>query len=154
LKYSFDTSVILSAWNQLYTPDVFPKWWQLLEGSIKNGDVRASEEVFFDLKKKDDNVYKWAKGHRQLFVPIDIDIQKEVTRILDRFEKLVDTRRSRSASDPFVIALAKLNNAYVVTAENSTLSLNRPNIPDVCSALGIPCKNMMEFMRELQWIFS
>ena len=49
-----------------------------------------------------------ARGQEQLFVDgLDDDQQLQVASILSTHEKLVDTRRNRSAADPFVIALAR-----------------------------------------------
>lgn len=55
-------------------------------------------------------MHEWAKNHKAaLFVPIDEEQQQHVATILARYERLVDTRKNRSAADPFVIALAMAN---------------------------------------------
>lgn len=84
---------------------------------------------------------------------IDAPIQTAVQAILRGYRKLLDTRKSRSGGDPFVIALAQLNNATVVTNERMTGSADRPNIPDVCAALRIRCINILELIREQGWVF-
>ena len=76
-----------------------------------------------------------------------------MTEILLSHDKLLDTRRGRSAADPFVIALAKVHRCTVVTGERPTGTPNRPNIPDVCSDLGIRCIGMLELYREQGWRF-
>jgi hypothetical protein len=120
MEYSIDTSVMLEAWRRYYPPDIFPKWWGLFEEAIDNGIVRSSEIILLnDLSKKDDDVYAWAKNHKKLFIQIDDKIQIEVSRILSSYPRLVENKKGRSASDPFVIALAKLNNAIVVTCEKT-----------------------------------
>ena len=43
----------------------------------------------------------------------------------------------RSGVDPFVIALAMVNQDTVVTEENATGNIAKPRIPDVCDALGV-----------------
>ncbi len=89
-----------------------------------------------------------------MFVETDEDIQLEVSKILSTHKKLIDTRKNRSCADPFVIALAKTHECTVVTGEGSTNSINRPNIPDVCSAIDVPCINLLQLCREQGWVFS
>ena len=108
-----------------------------------------------ELERKDDDVFASAKAREdRLFVPINDDIQPVVAKILENYEKLVDTRNNRSAADPFVIALAQLNRCSVVTGERATNSQDRPNIPDVCSALGIRCASLLQMIRAEGWTFS
>jgi len=155
LKYSVDTSAFLDGWVRYYPPDTFPGLWERIEKLIDSGDLRATEEVLHELEKKHDDVYAWAKERKDaLAVPIDDRIQPAVTAILEDFEKLLDTRKNRSAADPFVIALAQIEGCTVVTGEGTTGSLDRPNIPDVCTALGVPCIGLLQLIRREGWTFS
>ncbi len=154
MKYSVDTSAILDAWVRRYPPDVFPAVWQRLEEVVENGDLGASEEVFLEIEKRDDAVHAWAKERKaKLFVPIDEAQQRHVSAILEKHERLVDTRKNRSAADPFVIAVAMAQGCTVVTTEEATGKPEKPNIPDVCSALGVRSINLLEFFREQGWRF-
>ena len=130
-----------------------PALWDGLDNLIQSGDLRATEEVLYELERKDDDVFEWARSRNDFFVEIDIAIQIAVQAILSNHRKLLDTRKSRSGADPFVIALAQLNGATVVTNERMTGSLDRPNIPDVCAALRIRCINIIGLIREQGWIF-
>ena len=121
---------------------------------IESGQLVATEEVLHELGKKDDEVFAWAKDRQKMFVPINEMIQPVVTAILTDFEKLLDTRRNRSAADPFVIALAKIERCTVVTGERFNDNSNRPNIPDVCRAIGVPDINILQMMRAEGWTFS
>lgn len=153
MRYSIDTSAILEAWRRQYPPDVIPALWDGLDDLITSGDLRATEEVLHDLERKDDEVFQWSRDRRDLFVEVDSPIQSAVKAILRNHRKLLDTRKSRSGADPFVIALAQLNNATVVTNERTTGRAERPNIPDVCNALRIRCINILELIREQGWVF-
>lgn len=156
MKYSIDTSAILEAWRRRYPPDVFPAVWKRVEGVIDEGDLGASEEVLLEIEKRDDEVYIWAKERKpNLFVAIDEEQQGYVSVILKKHERLVDTRKNRSAADPFVIALAIAKECAVVTAEAATGKAEKPNIPDVCSAMamGVRSINLLEFFREQGWRF-
>jgi len=153
VKYSIDTSAILDGWIRHYPPDVFPKLWDRIDELIKDGNLRATEEVLFELEKKADEVYKWAKSKSGLFVPIDNDIQVAVAGILAKYERLVDARRNRSTADPFVIALAQMNSSKVVTVEQPTNNLSKPRIPDVCIDLEIQSITLLQLVREEGWTF-
>jgi hypothetical protein len=120
LRYSIDTSAILDGWRRYYPPDVLPDVWTGFDNLIKKGHLAATEEVVVELEKRDDEVHKWAKKRKGMFVPIDHAIQKAVSSILGAHEKLVDTRKNRSAADPFVIALAQIQGCAVVTGERAT----------------------------------
>lgn len=147
MKYSLDTSSLIAAWRDKYPPDMFPPVWERLEGLIAQGDLRASEEVLEELKKKDDALLDWAKDQDELFIPTKEEIQREVRLILRDHKKLIDTRATRSSADPFVVALAKAKDAMVVTNEQPTYSPNRPHIPDVCDSYEIECLSMLDMLR-------
>jgi O-methyltransferase involved in polyketide biosynthesis len=154
LKYSIDTSAILDGWVRYYPPDVLPALWERLAGLIENGKIIATEEVLYELEKKSDDAYKWAKSHDKMFIEIDEETQTAVSEILSKHKKLIGERKNRSMCDPFVIALAKVKSCKVITAEKPTNNPERPNIPDVCNALGIPCITLLELCREQKWVFS
>ena len=153
MKYSIDTSAIVQAWRAHYPPEVFPAVWERLEDLIASGALRASEEVLYELERKDDEVLAWVGDHEELIIDIDQEIQLAVQAILEQHRRLLDTRKSRSGADPFVIALAQIHRAAVVTYERPTNSLTRPKIPDVCRALGIRCITFLELLREQGWVF-
>jgi hypothetical protein len=153
LKYSIDTSAILDGWRRYYPPDVLPDVWTGFDDLIKKGHLVATEEVLVELEKRDDEVHKWAKKRKKMFLPIDDPVQLAVSSILAAHEKLVDTRTNRSAADPFVIGLGLVHGCTVVTGEKATGSADRPNIPDVCTALGIRSMGLLDLFREEGWRF-
>jgi len=124
VDYSIDTSALLDGWLRYYPPDTFGSLWDRLDELIASGSLRATEEVRFELEKKDDDVLAWASEREDLFVELDEQIQWVVSGLLDEFPKLLDTRANRSAADPFVIALATLNECAVVTGEHATECIN------------------------------
>jgi hypothetical protein len=70
---------------------------------------------------------------------------------MDRYPRLVDSKKGRSVGDPFVIAVAKAKTFAVITGKNSTRKLETPRIPDVCDDLGIRWIRMLDFFREQKW---
>lgn len=151
-KYSIDTSAILDAWVRLYPPDIFRALWLNIESLINDEQLFATEEVLYELEKKEDEVFKWAKKQK-MFIPISVEIQQIASQVLSEFPRLVDTRKDRTQADPFVIALAKHKNFTVVTSEKATGTPDKPRIPIVCQNLGIKCINLIQFIRELNWRF-
>lgn len=152
--FCFDTSAFLDAWTRSYPPDVFPPLWRAIEDEIAAGRIIAPEEVRVEFAKKDDSILKWAKKQRELFVDLDNAQQLTVSEILSRFPKLIDTRRGRSGADPFVVALAKVRGAVVVTGENDDGSPKSPKIPTVCTAYGVRAIKPLDFIRANRWVFS
>jgi len=59
----------------------------------------------------------------------------------------------RNAADPFVIGLARVHGATVVSKETPSGNLDKPRIPDVCEALGVDCLNIIGFVRQQDWSF-
>jgi len=145
---------VLDGWRRSYAPDVFPGVWDRLDDLIADGSLRATEEVLTELERKDDEVFTWARQRSDLFVAIDARIQIAVSEILASHERLLDTRANRSAADPFVIALAQIEQCAVVTGERATGSLTRPHIPDVCIDLGVPSMTLLQLLRAEGWRFE
>jgi hypothetical protein len=139
--------------EKILPPSSFPGLWIRIEELIQQGDLRATEEVLHELEKRDDEVLEWAKAQDGFFVLIDQPIQTEVASVLSGFPQLIDTRQNRSAADPFVIALAKVEGCAVVTGEGPTGSDKRPHIPDVCRAMGIKTLRLLDLIVEEGWTF-
>jgi len=150
VAYSIDSSGILDLFR-IYPPDVFPTIWTEMESAAKDGIVLAIDEVYRELEKKDDGAFQWLKARRTMIIALDAEIQQRVTAILAAHPRLVDTRKNRSSGDPFVIGLAQARGLTVVTGERASGVIAKPNIPDVCSALGIGCVNVLSMFRNEGW---
>jgi hypothetical protein len=153
VRYSVDTSALMDGWVRYYTKDVFPGIWDSIDELINQKILIASSEVLKELEKQQDDLTAWALDRKHMFLPIDDDIQVAISEILRDYPRLVDTRRDRSSGDPWVIALARVRNCSVLTGERSTTKLEKPNIPDVCAAMGIRCVNMLQLFRDMGWVF-
>ena len=93
MRYSFDTSAILNAWRRHYHPKTFPSLWSKLDELIESRDIIASEEVMVELRRKDDEVYAWARERVQMFTPLYPDIQQSAANILANYPRLIDNRK-------------------------------------------------------------
>lgn len=122
-----------------------------MDSAVIGKTILAIDEVYRELEKKDDIAFQWLKARRTIVVDIDVEIQQRVTDLLAMHPRLVDTRKSRSSGDPFVIALAQARGLSVVTGERASGIVSKPNIPDVCAALKIPCLNVLSMFRQEGW---
>lgn len=148
--YSIDSSSLIHAWNRAYRPKNFPTFWRLLEDLIEEGRLKASIEVYNELKKKDDEVFAWAKRHKDdLFMEIDEATQDRVIELMTEYPTLVDTTKGRSGGDPFVIALALAGKPRmtVVTQEDR----GKMRIPDVCNEELLDCINLADLIEREDW---
>ena len=150
MPYSIDSSGILDAFRY-YPPDVFPTIWKQMDHAAENGLIFAADEIYKELERKDDSAFRWLKRHKVMIVSLDEDVQRRVIQILGSHQRLVDTRKNRSGGDPFVIGLALSRGLTVVTGEKPSGVIAKPNIPDVCSVLGLSCLSVLELFRKEGW---
>jgi Domain of unknown function (DUF4411) len=151
--YSIDSSALIRGWRQVYRPKNFGFVWERFDTLIEQGRFRSSIEVYNELEKKDDELFKWCKDRKEkMFVEIDDHVQAHVTRIMKNYPRLVDTVKGRSGADPFVIALAATTNPnmIVVTEENP----GKMKIPDVCTAERIDCIGLADMIERENWQFG
>jgi hypothetical protein len=151
VTYSIDTSGILRGWRRSYPPSIFRTLWDDIALLISEGELRATDRVKAELKRKDDEVLEWCNGQAGFFLPLDDAIQVAASKVIESHPRLLDNRPGRSGADPFVIALAEIHGCTVVTDEAATNSTKRPNIPDVCVDLKIRCISLLELFTECGW---
>jgi hypothetical protein len=151
--YSIDSSALIHAWRRAYRPKNFGFVWDRLSELVTEARLRASIEVYSELEKKDDELFKWCKDRKQaMFVEIDAETQKHLKRIMTAHPRLVDTVKGRSGADPFVIALAATANpAMVVVTEEFA---GKTRIPDVCAAEKIQCCTLADMIEREDWKFE
>jgi len=92
-KYIVDTSSFTSL-QRTYPRDVLPGVWTLVDKLSRNGVLLSVEDVFEELKGQDDEVFKWAKKNKSIFLPLDEAIQVQARAILAERPNLVDLKRS------------------------------------------------------------
>lgn len=153
--YCFDTSSLLHAWRRAYPPKRFPGVWTAFDHLIEGSRMLASIEVLHELKKKDDDVYGWAKDRKEsLFVEIDDGVQAEIVRIMQTYPKLVDTGKGKSGGDPFVIAQALAHNPrLVIVTQEAGGSADKPKIPYVCDQERLRHIDLLALIEEEDWTF-
>lgn len=156
MKYSIDSSSLITAWNTLYPPDVFAGVWSRLSSAIDDeGTIKITEAVYIELERQRDALFTWVNQRNTSFVvPFDSDIQEGVIAIQTDYPSLVDIENERDFADPFVIALAKMHSCTVVTEENLVgQQAKRLKIPNVCQGMGIAYFNFLGMIRAESWTF-
>lgn len=146
-KFSLDSSTIIEAWERVYPIGIFSSLWSRLDQMISDGQILVCEEVFRELEKKEDGAFLWFKERKDgVFVPIDESTIAQVTKILRVFPRMVNAAKGRSAADPWVVAVAILNGAVVVTQEARR---KEPRIPFVCEHFGIDHTNLLGLVQQM-----
>jgi hypothetical protein len=146
--YCIDTSALIAAWQERYPIENFPPFWNRVDSLITAGRLTAPVEVLRESGRRSDELHAWLNARKEMFRELEAAIQIEA-----RFPRLVGERRLRTSADPFVIALARVMQMQIVTEEKPQGTLQRPNIPDVCTALGMrPCMGLLELIRAERWV--
>ncbi len=148
-KYCIDTSALIDAWRD-YPPANFQGLWQRIDEAAESGLIVAPEEVLHELKKRDDDVYKWAKGHLEMFAPLDEDLQAAATVVINDFKGRL--KISSLDADPFVVALSRKGKHQTVTNEKST-GPNGGKIPDICKHYGLTHRRFVDVIVQEGWTF-
>lgn len=89
-----------------------------------------------------------------MFLELEDAVQIEAAKILAQFPRLVGERKLRTSADSFVIALARVKGWQLVTDEKPTATLNRPNIPDVCTQLSMTTIDMLSLIKAERWVIG
>jgi phenylpropionate dioxygenase-like ring-hydroxylating dioxygenase large terminal subunit len=149
--YCFDTSSFIRAWHEAYPIDVVESFWTKLDNAIASGVVIAPDEVLRETKKRSDGLHGWLRERKQCFVDIDDELEEAVSELLANRPLMAQNRKGASSADAWVVALARIRRARVVSEESLTDSEKRPKIPGVCKALEIECGTLLQFMRTEGW---
>lgn len=151
--YCVDTSALVDGWSRYYPPRNFASLWKKIDGLISRNELICSDEVFREVSKQDDGLHAWMKARSAMVRPLDDDTQIAVASIMGQFPKLVESTKGRSGADPFVIALAKVTGATVVTGEKASGKPDKPKIPNVCEHYGIKVLNLTGLITAEEWTF-
>ncbi|MBI4704304.1 MAG: DUF4411 family protein [Deltaproteobacteria bacterium] len=151
--FCIDTSALIDLAHN-YPKDVFAPLWAKMEQAVREGRLLAPHEVLEEIKAykgKQEEPRGWARAQAGMFVQLTDEQLSVVGAILATHRELVDHDKTIPDADPFVIALAKAEGGTVVTSERPARLGQRPKIPDVCAAYGVPCLDLVEFFRAMGW---
>lgn len=150
--FSFDTSAFINGQRDLFRPTTFGPLWDAIAKMIEAQEILAVDEVKWEIRRKDDDVARWVRSQRGLFVPLARDIQKATKEVLAACPRLMAQHgANRNSADPFVVGLALARGGTVVTQETQANSSRKPRIPDACDAVGVPWMTLPAFVDAQQW---
>lgn len=153
--YSIDSSSLIHGWREAYFPENFEGFWEELSELADNGVLVASKEVLLEIKRRDETVHKWCLEHESMFFELDDTQMENLTILMTKYPRFVDTRKGRNAADPVVIALAMSYNPplTVITQEGPGGTDEKPKIPFVCTKEKVPCINLAQLVQKEGWRF-
>jgi hypothetical protein len=151
-KYIIDTNVLID-FNDSLPMDVYITQWKMIGENIENGKIIICEAVFGEIKKSVE-LKQWLEKYKKLIEPCYSDkVLIEAKVIINNYPKLIEINNPSDQSDPYVIALAKLNSFTVLTNEKYSVGGKKTRIPFICKEMSIKCINTHEFYRTENWKF-
>lgn len=152
--YSGDSSALIDGLERYYPEKQFPALWVRVDELIAAGRFVISDEVHDELKRKDEAARTWCETRKDaIVVPTDAEIVAAVRLVLKDHPLLVKDMKGRNRADPFVIAVASVKGAVVVTGEGNDGTATRPKIPYVCGQTGIECCRFLDLIKREGWSF-
>lgn len=153
--YCIDTSALLHAWRRDYPPDIFQSLWDNLQQLIETNNLIAPDEVLYELERGGDEIFQWIKARDSMFVEPDERVQSVVGQIVDDYPNFVPHDSSDGIwADPYVIALAEVHGAIVITGEKAVgAGSKRLKMPNICHELDVTFIDFLQLIRKEGWRF-
>lgn len=152
--YCFDANAFIGPWRRTYPPDVFPSYWDHVDGMMRSGTIQMISEAYKELEVAGDDLFGWVKERHAAIIELDNQIQQAARDLLQEYPGMINVRKQKSMADPFVVAHARVISGIVVTEESKSGSKDHPRIPDVCEILDLTCLNPLQFIRSQKLVFS
>ena len=153
--YCIDASALIDGWVRYYPPDVIPSLWEEIDALIAAERLIAPVEVKLELRRGGDDLYSWVEERESIFVSPTTDIQAGVEEIVNDFPEFVPEHTHDGIwADPYIISVARVESATVVTGERPAgVGARKPKIPNVCGRYGVPCISLLDLIRAEGWTF-
>ncbi len=158
-KFCIDANVLIQAWQKYYSPNICPRYWDMLNDLVTNNIIFMPEVVYDEIVRTDDGLSRWLKLSKIPIKKIDEQVAqclKDIYLADPNHKYLVDNTKARSLADPWVIAHALRENATVVTKEEKISAINttKIKIPNVCEKMNVSCINDFQLIIELGIVFK
>lgn len=150
--YIIDSDVLIGLYDNL-PMETYETQWNMLKKYIEEGRIIICDAVFNEIKKAEE-LKKWLNELKKFVVPCYTrDIIVEAKIIVNDYPKLIDINNPSDQSDPYVIAIAKMNNYTILSNESYGEGGKKTKIPYVCKKLSVDCLNTRKFYIEENWKF-
>lgn len=171
VKYLIDSNCLIEAYRRYYNFDIVPSFWHQFKRTYDQS-VFLLDKVKNEICLQTDPI---KKDELQLWLEQNCLIGGKVISctknqaVIDQYQIILqyvynaphyressfrEWALSMDKADPWLIAVASIDNYTIVTLEtrDSNLSANNPTrkepkIPDVCDYFGVECINLFDFMR-------
>jgi hypothetical protein len=137
-----------------YPKDTFRALWQNFSELVESGEIISSSEAKKELQALDDDIAKWSKENKVVFLKPTSEELNTVKQILKSHPELLKQKSiniGNPEADPFLIAQARSRNIPVVTIEQYKDGGHK--IPNVCKDLKVKCLHLFAFFKEEGWRF-
>ena len=123
--------------------------WRLIVGLIQQGRIVACGSVLNEIQDEDFYMLRIFPHEAALRAGdrTDIEYLMHVGKITHDHAAMAGATGQKEKADPYVVALAELEN-YVVVADETCRKRPNRKIPGVCRARGIKFKMLDEFLEE------
>ena len=157
MRYVFDNNALISIFRHYYFGR-FPSFWEKFDYLVSSREIVSVREVRRELEEIDiwESIKTWALKYPSFFSKPTIEELQFVTRIysVKHFQQNIEKKKlyaGKPIADPFIIAKAAVNNAFVVTQEK--LKENASKIPNICQHFQIQCIDLEGFLIKENWSF-
>jgi hypothetical protein len=152
IVYSIDTSTMIDAGERYYPIDIFPGFWERLDGLVDAGRLKAPATLIDELKEKDDEWREWVYERKEKMIwEIDEQIQHAMSNTVMPAFAAATTNLGSITLDPFFIASALVKGATLITSEKPRKGAIK--IPKICDSLSVPWSPLLEVVRTEGWKF-
>lgn len=158
--YVLDTNVLIDWWSEQYPPSVFPTLKDKLEQLVEAKRIHIIDQVWKEVKTfGHTDLSGWCTGKKEhLLKRADSkELLVAANGIRTKYPSLIDSNKSGTAADCYLIAYAQMNGSILVTHETPRDQKKYPNrehyIPDVCSDMNIEWVRFLDLMKKEKWSF-
>lgn len=153
--YCFDSSAFIDTWRRYYPQKHFPTLWEGISSLISEGRIVVPKEAEKEIIAGNDELKAWFKQNLMCVKPYTQEQIVVVSEIVNKYPRVSQYNKVKPIhADPFVVALAKIDGATVVTWEGPNGSTDNPHIPDLCKEYQIPVVSMLGVFENEEWYFK
>ena len=165
-KFVIDSNILMNSKNSYYAFDLLPQFWDILRQHILDGNILVIDKVLQEILVGEDEPTRWIKT-----IPSDVIYSTRLGNVIKEYQKVINRVASsgyykslavaewsqEKIADPWIIAVASLEKAIIVTSENRISNLKdgipkkNAKIPDIADEFNIQTIDLFQMMRDLHF---
>ncbi|MDL2287634.1 DUF4411 family protein [Eubacteriales bacterium OttesenSCG-928-G02] len=165
--YLVDANSFITPYKEYYQFDMAKSFWNFLEELIAKEVIVVARKVYDEVLKGTDDLSEWMKQFSLCCIDHRLpEVLENYKKVLGHIQeqttyytpKALAEWSDNSKADAWLVAIAMANGYTVITFERPNRSLGtspsgHPKIPDICAKFGVPCINLFEMMKRLNFKF-